>query len=220
MSIRSLADFNGAPWTVAVTTRHRHDHRPGLTLPLDTTSTGRGHQHGHQRGALLGHRWGPFMAIDNSEPDRSAVIGDACPGTDGPRRRPTRTADRMGGSPSVPEGVPGGGRTGDQPAAAPGCPHAIGPTSPWPVRRRRRAFRAPPRAGVGCVGSRLSTAEPPTPVGQAAVQHIASVLHLVHRVAVRRCCHHRCVWSAAPPLDRRYARVRPGQDRLTRASRA
>src|SRR5665647_3630032 len=33
MVIRSLADFNGAPWAVWSMARHRHRHRPGLHAP-------------------------------------------------------------------------------------------------------------------------------------------------------------------------------------------
>src|SRR5450756_744690 len=33
MVIRSLADFNGAPWAVWSMARHRHRHRPGLQAP-------------------------------------------------------------------------------------------------------------------------------------------------------------------------------------------
>ena len=36
MVIRSLADFNGAPWAVWWMARHRHRHRPGLHAPGST----------------------------------------------------------------------------------------------------------------------------------------------------------------------------------------
>ena len=69
MSIRSLADFNGAPWAVAVTGWHRHRHRPGPQLPLDTTSRkGWGLLHGHQRGPHLATSGDFFMATDSGWP--------------------------------------------------------------------------------------------------------------------------------------------------------
>src|SRR6266568_6277513 len=58
MSIRSLADFNGSPLGGAVTGWHRHRHRPGLTIPADTTNEGWGLLHGHQRGPRPGHTRG------------------------------------------------------------------------------------------------------------------------------------------------------------------
>src|SRR3954454_24012612 len=58
MSIRSLADFNGAPLGGAVTGWHRHRHRPGPTLRVDTTKEGWGLLPGHQRGPTPGHQRG------------------------------------------------------------------------------------------------------------------------------------------------------------------
>src|SRR3954454_1893783 len=58
MSIRSLADFNGAPLGGAVTGWHRHRHRPGPTLRVDTTNEGWGLLPGHQRGPTPGHQRG------------------------------------------------------------------------------------------------------------------------------------------------------------------
>src|SRR3954452_21935126 len=58
MSIRSLADFNGPPLGGAVTGWHRHRHRPGPTLRVDTTKEGWGLLPGHQRGPTPGHQRG------------------------------------------------------------------------------------------------------------------------------------------------------------------
>src|SRR5215213_7202857 len=58
MSIRSLADFNGAPLGGAVTGWHRHRHRPGPTLRVDTTKERWGLLPGHQRGPTPGHQRG------------------------------------------------------------------------------------------------------------------------------------------------------------------
>src|SRR3954452_9125541 len=58
MSIRSLADFNGAPLGGAVTGWHRHRHRPGPTLRVDTTKEGCRLLPGHQRGPTPGHQRG------------------------------------------------------------------------------------------------------------------------------------------------------------------
>src|ERR1039457_2982594 len=58
MSIRSLADFNGSSPGGAVTGWRRHRHRPGLTLPADTTTGGWGLLTGHQRGPAPGHTRG------------------------------------------------------------------------------------------------------------------------------------------------------------------
>src|SRR4051812_33748670 len=58
MSIRSLADFNGAPLGGAVTGWHRHRHRPGPTLRVDTTKEGWGLLPGHQRGPTPAHQRG------------------------------------------------------------------------------------------------------------------------------------------------------------------
>src|SRR3954468_21742332 len=58
MSIRSLADFNGGPLGGAVTGWHRHRHRPGPTLRVDTTNEGWGLLPGHQRGPTPGHQRG------------------------------------------------------------------------------------------------------------------------------------------------------------------
>src|SRR3954453_12077062 len=62
MSIRSLADFNGAPLGGAVTGWHRHRHRPGPTLRVETTKEGWGLQPGHQRGPTPGHQRGLYHA--------------------------------------------------------------------------------------------------------------------------------------------------------------
>src|SRR6266487_6250761 len=83
----------------AVTGWHRHRHRPGLTIPADTTNEGWGLLHGHQRGPRPGHTRGlshghghppiptasPHSAMSasfdgNGSPPR--VFGDARRGAD------------------------------------------------------------------------------------------------------------------------------------------
>src|SRR6516164_3865105 len=58
MSIRSLADFNRNSPGGAVNGWHRHRHRPGPELPVDTASEGWGLLTGHQRGPRPGHTRG------------------------------------------------------------------------------------------------------------------------------------------------------------------
>src|SRR3954452_8841103 len=86
MSIRSLADFNGAPLGGAVTGWHRHRHRPGPTLRVDTTKEGWGLLPGHQRGPTPGHQRGlshghghPTSATDCRAPRARATPVEAGP---------------------------------------------------------------------------------------------------------------------------------------------
>src|SRR3954468_23888970 len=78
MSIRSLADFNGAPLGGAVTGWHRHRHRPGPTLRDDTTNEGWGLLPGHQRGPTPGHQRG--LSHGHGHAAASARAGHAASG--------------------------------------------------------------------------------------------------------------------------------------------
>src|SRR6266487_3828262 len=68
----------------AVTGWHRHRHRPGLTIPADTTNEGWGLLHGHQRGPRPGHTRGLSHGHGHSDRPRPASA------------RAARQADRAG----------------------------------------------------------------------------------------------------------------------------
>ena len=157
-----------APRAATVTGWHRHDRRPGLALPDDTTHEGwglltgqnRGPQHGHLRILFHGHGHGAALSRSLRSPRRVPRPGSAPDSPVARRRTGCRARKReAGGTVSRrswagttapggrrPRGTIGDATTAHAPGRRSGIPHAVERGgqhrgTAWPPRRDRHYGR-------------------------------------------------------------------------------